>query len=820
MYKKTKLNHVITILSIVLVILPIFMILSYNRKQVQISVDKNLREPNISGVYEDILIDDLLTTNTNNEGNWAWALSKDWCTGSGTSEEPYIIEYQTFIYNSGGGECLTISNSRKYFIIRHCTILNSQSSSAGLYLNNVSNGQIATNNIYNNGGGIVLEYSNETIISNNEIYNNGIMEGFNMQYCLFNTISGNTLYNNSGSGIWINKSNYNTLTGNIAYNNTLRGIHIENSNTNHLESNRAYENIYYGIELEQSDYNNLSGNIVNNNKGDGITLFSSNNNRISETIAYDNLENGVSVYGRDNLLMNNTLLYNNTFNGIFIIGGSYNTLLYNVAFDNGMSGIELDRLGGENSDFNNLTGNLVYENNENGVSLKWSNNNTLTETVAYDNNLDGIYLDNSYDNNITGSAAQGNDINGVHLQDSNYNLIWDNFLNNNSENGIQFSANGNYNDIKGNTIYNNMQNGFILLGGNVNNITDNIIYDNNEDGIKLIDDSWANIIRDNDIYENGMNGISLLDVAYNEVYANMIHNNIDKGIYSTGTWECLFFENFFLRNGKHAFDHSTFNHWNNSIIGNYWDNHTSPDNDSDGIVDTSYYLGAGIDLLPIAEDGEPRIIIISPSEETFFSSSSPSFDVIVNDDYFESMWYTVDGGLNNHSFSENGMINQSTWDVLIDGNIKLKFYAIDIAGNIGTEEVDIIKDTIAPFIIINSPTEGDQIGNISPLFNITVTEENLDIFWYSFNGGVTTYSLINNTFFNQTAWTALSEGVVTITFYASDLAGNEITEYVTVTKSISSNSSDLTVIIILVSSVAGIGVLIVVTYFIIKKRKT
>jgi len=74
-----------------------------------------------------------------------------------------------------------------------------------------------------------------------------------------------------------------------------------------------------------------------------------------------------------------------------------------------------------------------------------------------------------------------------------------------------------------------------------------------------------------------------------------------------------------------------------------------------------------------------------------FGSSTPSFNVEVNDDYLFEMWYTLDGGLNNYTFTENGTIDQSAWDALDDGSITIIFYANDLVGNEAFEEVTITK---------------------------------------------------------------------------------------------------------------------------------
>ena len=58
--------------------------------------------------------------------NWTWAETQPWCSGSGTLENPYLIENVT-IDGENSGNCITIKNSAKYFRIENCTVFNSGS---------------------------------------------------------------------------------------------------------------------------------------------------------------------------------------------------------------------------------------------------------------------------------------------------------------------------------------------------------------------------------------------------------------------------------------------------------------------------------------------------------------------------------------------------------------------------------------------------------------------------------------------------------------------------------------------------------------------
>ena len=70
--------------------------------------------------------------------NWIiTATTYDWCNGSGTSTDPYIIEYLS-INGQDSANCLEIRNSEVYFVIRNCKFYNGNfaSNHAGIKLTN------------------------------------------------------------------------------------------------------------------------------------------------------------------------------------------------------------------------------------------------------------------------------------------------------------------------------------------------------------------------------------------------------------------------------------------------------------------------------------------------------------------------------------------------------------------------------------------------------------------------------------------------------------------------------------------------------------
>ncbi len=208
----------------------------------------------------------------------------------------------------------------------------------------------------------------------------------------------------------------------------------------------------------------------------------------------------------------------------------------------------------------------------------------------------------------------------------------------------------------------------------------------------------------------------------------------------------------------------------------------------------------------------PTVVINSPILSDLFGITAPSFNVEIGDTNLDTMWYTLDNGLTITTFITNGTINQALWDALPEGNVIIKFYANNSAGNVGFAEISIRKDVTAPIITINNPENSDVIGATAPNFDISVAELNLDKTWVSLNGGKNiTFTGLTGTI-NQTLWDALLEGNVIIIFYANDTLGRIGFQEVTVIKIISqSNPPGIPGynILLLIGIVSTIAVIIV-----------
>jgi len=807
------------------------------------------------------------------DGNWSATTSYDWCYGDGSWGNPYIIENVTIdASGSPTGSGIFIDNSKNdYFIIRNCTVkyAGNAATDAGIKLYNTCNGTIFNNTVSNNDNeGIYLNFicNNNTISQNTANYNGD--KGISLQSgCDNNNITENTINDNTDTGIYLFYSCDNNVIKNNTINRNDVGIVLYQCDNNNISGNILIDNSFciyeYSCFGNIIEYNECSpptvqepisiddattgvgahnwtwavsqswcsGSgtwndpyIIENLKicgfGTGYGIYICNSNVsfiIQDCLIYNS---NAGIYLEE--VNNSRLINNNCSNmgeGIYIEYANNNTISGNTANGNNNEGIYLVE-----GDYNYITGNTVNDNDD-GIRIDTScDNNLIGGNIANDNERAGIYLAESDYNNITGNTASGNN-NGIFLEFENSNNIITGNIFNNNDLGIEIYY-SDFNSIIGNTANDNNNYGITIEESNNNTLSGNYVINNTIYGILLHEQSNNNTISGNRVNDNKDTGIYLDDDGDNNVITeNTIYNN-SLGIYLYS--DCgnnSIYKNFFLKNGKHAFDDGTDNKWNSTIIGNYWDNWTTPDvSPNDGIVDLPYNISGpagSIDYLPIAEDGAPSITINSPTSSDVFGVIAPSFDVTITDVYVDSMWYTIDGGINNYTFIENGIIHQSAWNAMPNGAITLTFYASDIINNIGIAEVTVVKDTIGPNIIINSPSSGSQFGVNAPAFIITIIDDHLDSIWYSLDGGLTTYVITTNATIDQTAWAALLEGSVTITIYANDTLGNEASEDVIITKSIPDETPDMGIIIIIVVvSVIGGVVLISVVYIYLKKRST
>ena len=274
---------------------------------------------------------------------------------------------------------------------------------------------------------------------------------------------------------------------------------------------------------------------------------------------------------------------------------------------------------------------------------------------------------------------------------------------NNSNTGLRINGGREYLILENTISKDGRGNGIYLYNFN-GSIVSNLVH-NHSIGIQFYSSDKC-ILLGNNISNNNY-GISISNSDFNNITHNIIEYNSEAGLslsdFDTGCNFNDIYDNFFIKNKVHAVDEGVANKWNSTKIGNFWDNYTGKDIDNNGIGDIWHIFnnGGSIDKLPIWENLVPTITIIFPNSSSEFGRDPPVFEVLVVDNYPETvwypntigtMWYTLDGGISNHIFTSNGIINQTAWNALSNGNIKIEFYAEDIAGNVGYNSIVVIKN--------------------------------------------------------------------------------------------------------------------------------
>ena len=333
---------------------------------------------------------------------------------------------------------------------------------------------------------------------------------------------------------------------------TLEGFNVTNSGSTWYHA---------GVKVIHSSNNIITGNTISNNAYCIRLLDSSNNTITGNTFS--------SNYG----------------DGIYLLGYSSNNTITGNTFSNNDRSIYLWY-----SSSNIITGNNVSNNR--GIYLGYSSNNIITgNTIRYAAICIGSYSDN---NTITGNTIRyGNGI-GLSYSTSN-NTITGNTINGSQDSGIYLDRSRN-NTIIGNTISNNIDNGIYLDStSDHNNITGNNTRSNYDNGIYLAS-SNSNTIAYNNVSNNGDNGIYLGYSSNNKIcFNNFINNN--NNVYSFGSSNNIWNS---TEKISYIYKGATYENY----TGNYWDDYTGSDAESDGIGDTPYSINTDNDNYPLMEPWE------------------------------------------------------------------------------------------------------------------------------------------------------------------------------------------------------------------------
>lgn len=226
--------------------------------------------------------------------------------------------------------------------------------------------------------------------------------GIDLSYGMNATVK-NIRITSFGTGILLSGSSGNTLSDNTVANNTEYGIYLLSSSRNTLQRNDIIDN-FLGVNLDESGFNTLSDNTITNNYK-GICLSSSSGNTLSGNTVTDNQQNPILLSESSNNKLSGNTVANNNYDGIWLWGSSGNRLSNNTVTTNYGHGIVL-----QGSFRNRLHDNNIIDNHQYGIYLTFtiyygSTDNTIFRNTITNNGggiltYDEWWAPSSYDNLI------------------------------------------------------------------------------------------------------------------------------------------------------------------------------------------------------------------------------------------------------------------------------------------------------------------------------------------------------------------------------------------------------------------------------------
>jgi parallel beta-helix repeat protein len=357
--------------------------------------------------------------------------------------------------------------------------------------NAIINNEIISHNEY----GVRIYHSDIINIIGNKITSNKEY-GIHFKKSYYSTISDNTIISDNWDGIRIESCINNTIVNNTVISNSGMGLQVYHSNKNIIMFNNISSNKNLGLEHWSSNSNNIfDTNICGNNEFHwSILIHDSNNNTFTGNYISDG---EVLIYRSTS----NNILENDFLDAGFKVMHSYqNNFLNNTVKDKPIVYLEDD----ENSEINIDAGQIILINCDNitiknqelchtsyGIEL-WQTHNCYIIDNNISNNRDGIYQYSSKNNNIKGNTISSNKENGISFSgDSDSNTITNNTISSNKGKGISFNGDSNSNTISANNILNN-NNGlyFSAYDNNHNIIIHNNFINNTHNVIDEYYNTW------------------------------------------------------------------------------------------------------------------------------------------------------------------------------------------------------------------------------------------------------------------------------------------------------------------------------------------
>ncbi|MBD3185305.1 hypothetical protein GF325_00640, partial [Candidatus Bathyarchaeota archaeon] len=414
-------------------------------------------------------------------------------SGSGTREDPFILENLCINTTTMGNNGITIVGTNDFFTIRHC-IFEDTDSYFGIYFSDVSNGFIEDCTCFKNYGGVYLFKC--------------------MDISVTRSIVNDTVY-----GFYLYQTNNTLLLRNEVDTSDI-GIYLRDAHFNKAIENFIHDCVECGFDHSYSSWNEISGNLIMDITGTSTSFTGV----------------GIQIIFSEHVkLLNTTVMRCQAGSNSYSGNGGYmihcsDITIQDCAFNLNDGGLEYK------------SGNGLYMENITSSIIK--NTQLCDNAAGFTDSGNGLYLLSSSSNTISNCIAAGNYGTDSETGNGFYLFIADNTT------LLDCIARHNQNHVSGDYA----GNGFLVLGSDnveINNCTsrDNIGTSNSFTGIGvLIANSDGAIMVNSHLHDNLgssiLSGAGMLSISSDqgEFIGNHVHGNDDLGIYVNGM-ENLFYLN-------------------------------------------------------------------------------------------------------------------------------------------------------------------------------------------------------------------------------------------------------------------------------------
>jgi len=666
--------------------------------------------------------------------------------GNGTPINPFLIDNYN-ITGSSTETLIEIRNTNLYFKITDCYL---DRGKYGLVFTNVTNAVVFNNTIKRSkglvgqGDAIDLNSCYNSNFTHNRIIGHDHI-AFSVDNSHFLDISYNNITHNDYGGIYLGNSHNNTLTNNYLFNSSMDGI-----------------NLWYSAD------NLISGNIVED-QGKGIYIYSGNGNNITSNRLGTIGDNGIRIEdSHSNYLINNTL--NVSARNIVLMTAPNNTILDNQIAVLGLM----------------IAGTTLKDHLQTQVANNWVNNRPLIfwqhiKGGVVPSDVGQVILINCTDTEVS-EQNLSNLTSALQVLFCTKMSIINNTITDADFNGI-YLYNTRMSQIQSNNIYRTVSNGIYIVYSDNNTFNDNLV----SEGLDISFYIWGS--HENNLSQNIISrslgwGMLLGQSNNNTVMLNRIENSSYEGIYFYDSNNNNIERNDFLFNyigNPQAFDDQTNPNLKNIFLYNHWNDWTTPDNDSNRIVDQPYAIGGSAnnqDLYPLTVPYLQYVhkitkpTLVHPNGGEILSGIITIQWIMANDSWDHNITYTLyyssDNGSSWNLLQTNLTVTSYTWDTntVADGSE----YLIQVIANC-SEGLSISDYSNNPFKVENLkhalsiphiiyPNGGESLtGEITIQWvNATDSWNHLVLYalYYSANNGSTWILLVSNLNTNSYLWDTLT----------------------------------------------------------------